>query len=235
MGDNNKFEKNNTRERNAKAYYNAKHSEEITNCNYTFIENLKTAREARNLTQKEAAKELGISLATYRKYEQVSGNRGDVAYFIRTLADTFDVSADYLIGNSKTFHPEYNDIIKTTGLNEKSIHQLQKLYALDGAEVSQGYLDFVNCFLGNGECTAIFFQKLMPLLRTLDESMNGDYPSERMTSMLSVQLSDCIFDYLVKVVIPTYVQLYNTDNYIPADAEQYMTDNAVSKKREEGE
>lgn len=234
MGDEKKIEKDNRRERNTKAYYNAKHSNEIAEYNYTFTENLKTAREAQNLTQKEAAEALDISLATYRKYEQVSGNRSDAAYFIGTLANTFDVSADYLIGKSKTFHPEYDDVIKTTGLNEKSIHKLHELYALDGAEVSQGYLDFINCFLGNGDCTSIFFQKLMPLLRNLDEAMNGDYPSERMTSILSVELSDCIFDYLAKVVIPTYGKLYSTGDYVTADVEKYMTDNAVTAKKKRG-
>lgn len=230
MGNSKELEKDNTRERNAKAYYNAKHSEEIEKYNRIFIERLKTAREAQNITQGEAAKRLDISLATYRKYEQEGGNRTDTAHYIATLANTFDVSTDYLIGKSPTPHPEYNDVIKTTGLNEKAIHQLQELHALDGAEIYQGNLDFVNCFLGNGECTALFFQKLMPLLRNLNEAMNGDYPSERMTSILSVQISDCIFDYLTKVVIPTYGQLYNTGDYIPADAEQYLTDNSVANK-----
>lgn len=223
--------KNIAKEKNAKANYNARHSAEIEKYNYIFTENLKLAREAKSLTQKQAAEKLDISLPAYRKYEQASGNRNDIAYFIRSLADAFDVSADYLIGKSSTPHPEYNDVIKTTGLNEKAIHQLQELHALDGAEIYQGNLDFINCFLGNDECTALFFQKLMPLLRNLDEAMNGDYPSERMTSILSVQLSDCIFDYLTKVVIPTYGQLYNTGDYIPADTAQYLTDNAVSNSK----
>jgi transcriptional regulator with XRE-family HTH domain len=231
MDDERDLKKDNTRKRNAKSNYNARHSEEIADYNITFTERLKTAREAQKLTQTEAAEKLDISVATYKKYEQVSGNRNDIAYFIGTLANTFDVSADYLIGKSDTPHPEYNDVIKTTGLNEKSIHQLQQLYKQDGAEISQGYLDFINCFLGNDKCTALFFQKLMPLLRNLDESMNGEYPSTRMTSALSVLLTDCIFDYLTKVVIPTYGQLYNTGKYDTPDTERYLTDEAVFNRK----
>lgn len=231
MGDTQKPEKDNTRERNAKADYNARHSEEITKYHYTFTERLKTAREAKNLTQKEAAKKLDISLPTYRKYEQTSGNRNDIPYFMRTLVDTFDVSADYLIGKSESPHPEYDDVIKTLGLNKNSIQQLQKLHALDGADISQGYLDFINCFLGNDTCTSLFFQGLAPLLRDLNEAQGT---SERMTNILSTQLADYLYDYITKVVIPTYAQLYWTGEYTSANVEQYLTDNSVSTKKERG-
>lgn len=225
MGNNIKPEKDNTRERNAKADYNARHSEDIANYHLTFTERLKTAREAQNLTQKEAAEKLDISLPTYRKYEQTSGNRNDIPYFMRTLTDTFDVSADYLIGKSETPHPEYDDVIKTLGLNDESLQQLQKLHVLDGAEISQGYLDFINCFLGNKACTSLFFEGLAPLLRDLSE-VHGT--SERMTNILSTQLADYLYDYITKVVVPTYTQLYWTGEYTPANVEQYLADNTVS-------
>ena len=193
MGDNKKD--NHTRERNAKAYYNAKHSEEIDKYNHIFIERLKAARKAQNMTQEEAAKKLDISLATYRKYEQEDGNRTDTAYFITTLTNTFNVSADYLIGKWDKPHPEYTDVIKTTGLNDKSIQQLQKLHALDGDKIYQGYLDFVNCFLGNEACTSLFFEGLLPILRELNESIYGDIKSNRLTNIASANLADYIYNF----------------------------------------
>lgn len=228
MGNNKELEKDNTRKRNEKAYYNAKHSEEIDKCRHTFTEHLKEARKAKNLTQEEVAKKLDISPSTYRKYEQKSGNRTDTAYFIKSLVDTFEVSADYLIGKSNTPHPEYDDVIKKTGLNDKAIQQLQKFYALDGSETSQGYLDFINCFLGNDECTSLFFQLIAPLLRNLNEAMST---SERMTTVLSTQLADYLYDYITKVVVPTYVQLYWTGEYTPVDVEKYMPDKAVTNQK----
>lgn len=231
MGNNNTPEKDNTRERKAKADYNARHSEDIAKYNILFTERLKKARESKNMTQDEAAEKLDISKISYRKYEQVSGNRVDVPYYMRTLVDTFDVSADYLIGKSQTPHPEYDDVIKTLGLNEKSIQQLQKLHAFDGAEISQGYLDFINCFLGNESCTALFFEGIAPLLRDLGEAQTT---SEHMTNILSAQLADNLYNYITKVVVPTYLQLYQTGEYTPADVERYLTDNAVLTNKKRG-
>lgn len=231
MSERKEFKKNNAEKRTAKAYYNAKHSEEIEKYNHIFTKRLKTARKKQNITQEKMAKKLDVSLATYRKYEQEGGNRTDTPYYLATLVNTLHVSADYLIGKSDTPHPEYNDIIKNTGLNEKSILQLQKLHALDGGEIYQGYLDFVNCFLGNESCTSIFFEGLLPILRELNEAMYGNYKSDRLTNIASANLADFVYNYITKVVVPTYSQLYNTGEYTPADVKQYLTDNAVTNKK----
>mgnify|MGYP003303349800 CR=1 FL=1 len=231
MGTNKELTKDNTRERNAKANYNIRHSLEIEEYNRIFTERLKNAREAKKLTQKEAAKKLDVHLPTYRKYEQISGNRSDIAYFMRSLTDTFDVSADYLIGKSPTPHPEYDDIIKTTGLNAKAICQLQTLYAMDDVERYQGYLDFINCFLGNEDCTSVFFEGLQPILRRLNDAMNGTIPSPYMEQVISIELTNYLFNYLVKVVIPTYCQLYNTGDYASVSLENYLFDNAIPDKK----
>lgn len=231
MDDNKKLTKDNTRNRNAKADYNARHSTEIDEYHQIFTERLKNARETQNLTQKDVAEKLDISLPTYQKYEQGSGNRKDIPHFIGTLSKTLCVSADYLIGRSQTPHPEYDNVVKTLGLNEKAIQQLQQLHTLDGAEISQGYMDFINCFLGNDACTSLFFESLAPLLRKLS---NAQVTSEHITNILSTQLVDLLYNYITKVVVPTYAQLYCTGEYTPADVEQYLTDNNVSIKKERG-
>lgn len=213
------------------ADYNARHSKEIEECNHTFIDHLKTAREAKGYTQEKAAKELDIQLVTYRKIEQ-GKNRKDTAFFLNSLTTTLDVSADYLVGLADKPHPEYDEVIASTGLNERAIMQLQKFHELDKLEGEyHGYMDFVNCFLGNEACTEIFFDALMPILINLYDAIYGEYPSNTMANMETAHLANCVTDYIKKVVVPTYGQQYHTRDYTSADTLQYLTDDAVPKKK----
>ena len=205
--------------RNAKADYNIQHENEINTHHNTFVQNIKTAREQLGLSQKDIANKLKISLPTYIKYEQ-GGNRRDTPFYMYSLAEALNVSADYLIGKSLTPHPEYDKIIATTGLNEKSIQQLQKLNTLDGNAVKQGYMNFINCFLGNEICTDLFFEALLPLLRDLNESI--EYNSNKTMSIRESELSCLINDYIIKVVLPTYIQLYSTGSYTTPKATEYL-------------
>lgn len=213
-----------------RAGYKVRHGKEIEDCNNTFINHLKTAREAKGYTQKKAAKELDCELVTYRKIEQ-GQNREDIAFFLNSLATVFGVSADYLVGLSDTPHPEYDEVIASTGLNERALKKLQELHRLDGAEEYSGYMDFVNCFLGNEVCTGMFFQKLMPILRNLYDAIYGEHPSNSMADTMTDRLTDCVTDYIKKVVVPTYGQQYRDGNYDSADVLQYLTDDAVQKKK----
>ena len=61
-----------------------------------FNENLKTAREKKNITQKEVADSIGVAKSTYSLYE--SGNREPNVQTIKKIADTLNVSADDLLG-----------------------------------------------------------------------------------------------------------------------------------------
>lgn len=213
------------------ADYNARHSKEIEDCNHTFIDHLNEARKAKRYTQEQAAKELDYKLVTYRKIEQ-GQNRKDVAFFLNSLATVFGVSADYLVGLSDKQHPEFDEVIASTGLNERALKKLQELHRLDGAEGEyNGYMDFVNCFLGNEACTGMFFQALMPILRNLYDAVYGEHPSNSMADTMTDRLTDCVTDYIKKVVVPTYGQQYRDGNYDSADVLQYLTDDAVQKKK----
>lgn len=211
--------------------FNALHNEEIEKYNNIFIKTLKNARETKSYTQQEAAEKTGVSLSTYRTYER-GVNRKDTAFILHSLAKSLDVSADYLVGLSDTPHPEYKEVIASTGLNERAIMQLQKFHDLDKEQGKyQGYIDFVNCFLGNEACTELFFDALMPILRNLYDSLYGEQPSNKMANMATAQLADCITDYMKKVVVPTYGQQYHTGDYTSADTLQYLTDDAALKKK----
>lgn len=61
-----------------------------------FNENLKAARERRNMTQKEVADSIGVAKSTYSLYE--SGQREPNVQTIKKIADTLNVSADDLLG-----------------------------------------------------------------------------------------------------------------------------------------
>lgn len=56
---------------------------------------LKWARERLGITQEELAEKLGVSLRTITRYENQSGDD-----LVRDIAETLDVSADYLLGLS---------------------------------------------------------------------------------------------------------------------------------------
>ena len=61
-----------------------------------FNENLKMAREKKNMTQKEVADSIGVAKSPYSLYE--SGNREPNVQTIKKIADTLNVSADDLLG-----------------------------------------------------------------------------------------------------------------------------------------
>ncbi len=61
-----------------------------------FNENLKIAREKKNMTQKEIADIIGVAKSTYSLYE--SGNREPNVQTIKKIADALNVSADTLLG-----------------------------------------------------------------------------------------------------------------------------------------
>lgn len=61
-----------------------------------FNENLKNAREQKGYSQKEVAEKIGVAKSTYSLYE--SGGREPNVQTIKKIADTFNVSADELLG-----------------------------------------------------------------------------------------------------------------------------------------
>lgn len=62
-----------------------------------FKERLKQLREERNLTQAQLAKELDLSQGTIGNWER--GTREPDFETVKTLADYFEVTTDYLLGH----------------------------------------------------------------------------------------------------------------------------------------
>lgn len=61
-----------------------------------FQERLRLARKSKGITQEEAAKQLGISLRTYRRYETGEAEPGIIT--VVAIADLYKISIDYLTG-----------------------------------------------------------------------------------------------------------------------------------------
>lgn len=64
---------------------------------------LQELRTEKGLSQYEAAKALGVTQQSYSRYERGGSELGYSALI--KFANYFDVSIDYLLGNSKYFYP----------------------------------------------------------------------------------------------------------------------------------
>lgn len=204
------------------------HEKESNEIGIKFGKHLQDARYDNGYTQISFAKEIGMSENTYKKYEGGSYQQ-DRPYFIYYLAQKLNVSADYLVGLSDNKHPEYDEVIQKTGLSSDSIDMLQKIRQEDGGDEYIGYMDFINCFLGNKASTELFFHALLPLIHTLSNACDGESYSTRMQHTMASQITDLIYEYLYKVVIPSFSEQYNKGSFTPVDPKKYLTDKAAVK------
>ena len=78
-------------------------------------ERIKALRLKAKLTQKQIAEKLGISISYYSQWEV--GKRTPASKNLQKLADIYDVSTDYLLGNtdikSKTLETDLNKTLDT--------------------------------------------------------------------------------------------------------------------------
>lgn len=65
-----------------------------------FSERLAELRDSRNLSQKEVAKEFGVVVRAYQRYEY--GEREPQLSVLVRMADFYGVSIDYLAGRTDT-------------------------------------------------------------------------------------------------------------------------------------
>ena len=90
------------------------------------MNNLKSLRIAKGLSQQALAKKLGCSQQSIHKYE----NHITEPDFnmLKTMADFFDVSIDYLVGYSSYAHKV--ETVQETDLNEDELILLRKYRSL---------------------------------------------------------------------------------------------------------
>lgn len=95
--------------------------------NEVFSKRLKELRKNRNMTQKDLANELGVSMGSIGFYE--NQERTPDIDFLNSVADFFDVSTEYLLGRTdvKSMDLEIKEISNKTGLSEQSIENIIKI------------------------------------------------------------------------------------------------------------
>lgn len=104
-----------------------------------FHERLFLLRKNSQLSQKDIAAKLGISLRSYQYYER--GEREPTVSILLVLSKMFHTSVDYLIG--RTDNPQ---ILSLGGLNP-SVARLQgKILTIDSqtADELENYLEYLN-------------------------------------------------------------------------------------------
>ena len=75
--------------------------------NKDFGQRLKSIREKKNLSRKDVAEKLGLTVAGYGNYE--NGKREPKIEILKKIAEVFGVSIDYLIG--KNLNPENDSML----------------------------------------------------------------------------------------------------------------------------
>ena len=106
------------------------------------MERLRKLRTERGLLQKDMAAYLGIDRTTYVKYEK-GDNEPNNEVLIK-LANYFNVSTDYLLGNEHHSNAIF--------LDEKKIHMIplfESVSAGFGAQASEMVIDYVPCYIAN--------------------------------------------------------------------------------------
>jgi DNA-binding XRE family transcriptional regulator len=125
-----------------------------------FSNRLKELRIGKKVNQAQLAEDLQIGRASISNYE--IGSRLPDADVIVALADYFDVSTDYLLGQSDNKNLENDPITRRIGLSENTINELENI--LNGNDSLSEYRDFylltLNRFLGDKDF-AVFMHWMM--------------------------------------------------------------------------
>lgn len=188
----------------------------IDNLTTTFIKRLQLTRKSKGLTQEEFADKVGLSQAAIRKYEQ-GHSLSNSNFTLKELATALGVSADYLLDINLNTDSDLDDITKEYGLREEALNVLKALYKNDGGEIQHGNIDFLNCFLGNGDATMKFITTYARLTRQKYKS-SAKSQQEDITS----EMTKLINEYMDKVVLPSYKELYETGTYTVHPLEKYL-------------
>jgi transcriptional regulator with XRE-family HTH domain len=87
---------------------------------------LKKLRVDHNMTRQEVAKKLGISAQAYGNYE--NGRRDPSIDALKKIAELYNVSIDFIVGNSQDKVQEGNNVLllNTDGLTQANIQEIKQ-------------------------------------------------------------------------------------------------------------
>ncbi|MEG1256855.1 helix-turn-helix transcriptional regulator [Clostridium sp.] len=109
----------------------------------TFGERLKELRESKGLTQEQISEVINVTRPTIAGYE-TKGKQPDYDK-LKTLADYFNVSVDYLLGHSDTRTPQIKEEPKkfSTKVETIAAHLDDKNLTDDKIDKIKDYIDFL--------------------------------------------------------------------------------------------
>lgn len=113
------------------------------------MNNLKTARMLRSLTQKEVSNMMGVDRSTYTRYE--SGEVQPDNDKLRKLSTIFGVSIDYLLGQKVNGDGQENHLIPLLGTVPAGV-------PIEAIEDVEEYIDMYPRFVKHGELFALRVQ-----------------------------------------------------------------------------
>ena len=132
-----------------------------------FSKRLKRVRELKGISQRQAAEDLNISPQNLSYYE----NGRDAGYdLLIRMARYYDVTVEYLIGESPVMQRENIDVNKELGLNDKTINLLRQRNKFGYSYAA----DIVNEIVRTE-----YFQRLVTIFSEDNESKEGDTPQQK--------------------------------------------------------
>lgn len=111
---------------------------------------LKQLRKGYNLTQTDLANILNIAKTTLAAYEQ--GKSEPNINLLIKISNYFNVTVDYLIGNTDCVHQEYQPISDLLGIDEKTIEIIQSLSV---SSVEHNLLDYLEVIIQHPQFPAL--------------------------------------------------------------------------------
>lgn len=203
--------------KDSKYYYiqNEKRIDELSN---SFIRRLVSARKAKGYTQEKLADLMGLTKPAIRKYEQGQSLKKN-NFTLKHLAETLEVSTDYLLDVKINNDSDLDDITKKYGLKEEALKVLSSIHRDEGGEIQHGYMDFLNCFLGNGDITYEFIAEYARLTKQKYKA-----PTKSLKEDITYQMNKVMTSYIDQVVLPSFEELYETGTYTVHPLEKYLHD-----------
>ena len=112
---------------------------------------LKNLRKENKKTQSEMAELLGVTVKTYRSWENGEYRENTTVYpqpaleKVIAIAEEFHCSVDYVLGRSECKSVDNDYISKQTGLSDNAINQLHKFTTYNQGAVRLAIIDYLLC------------------------------------------------------------------------------------------
>ena len=110
-----------------------------------FAKTLTLLRQDRNITQEELGKAIGVSRSAVGMYER--GERHPDYETLEKIADFFNVSFNFLLGNIQEYEDADNDSLELFAYREKALSGLNNLMRFDFDDIISSFLQLNNAGL----------------------------------------------------------------------------------------